>query len=442
MKNYPPIGIALRTAGKLGRRSLADVENFRDRRIRALVTHAYENVPFYRRLYDEHGVRASMVRGTADLPMLPRITKHDLQSVPVSERIASGLDISRLHMRCTTGTTGEPLEVYRTPSESRVLGLYYFQAFRSLGVRRSDLAAGIALPRPGEVHRYPFFRRVANRAGLFPVANVLAENAADALAEFKRLRPSIIGGIPGRISLFAASWTEAEKEFVRNAPWPRLIITGGERLKHPVRSHLSHAFGARVFDMYSNVEFHLIASECPSTGEYHVSDETVAMEILDGDKPVSEGETGQPVMTALHQFASPLIRYEISDRVTKGKNVCDCGVSYSTIKSVHGRSMDFFTLPDGSVFHDVKLEEAVAFSAPWARQLQVRQQYPDHIVIKLAPFGDVPDGGVEKVRTYLANFMSNRATVDVVIEPSLGPAPHEAKFRSMIRARDAEPTTR
>lgn len=443
MRDLPPIDVAIRAAGRLGRHKRPDIDNFRDRQIRAIVAHAYANVPFYRRLYDEHGVTPSKVRGVADLHMLPRVSKSDLQRVPIAERIATGLDISRLHARRTTGTTGEPLTVYRTAAESRILGLFYFQAFRSLGVRRSDLAVGISLPRPGGApFRYPFLRRLANRVRLYPVANAFAETPAEALAEFKRLRPEIIGGVPGRISLFAATWSEADKEFVRRASWPRLVVTGGERLKQPVRAHLADVFGARVFDMYSNVEFSLIASECPSTGAYHVSDETIALEILDGDRQVSAGEAATPVMTGLHGFAAPLIRYEVNDLVTMGNATCECGASYSTIRAIEGRSMDFFELPDGSVFHDVKIEEAIAFAAPWTRQTQVRQQSPDVIVVRIAPLVTPPADGVASLRRYLEDFLGNRVTIEVIIDSELGPAPGEEKFRSVIRPSGATPTTR
>jgi phenylacetate-CoA ligase len=442
LKDIPPVDVALRTAGRLGRRARSDIDNFRDRQVRALVTHAYAKVPFYRRLYDEQGVSPSKVRGTADLQMLPRVSKHDFQGLPVTDRVATGLDISKLHVRRTTGTTGEPLTVYRTPAESRVLALYYFQAFRSLGVRRSDLATGISLPRPGVEHRYGFFRRLANHLGVYPIADVFAETPAEALAEFRRLRPGIIGGVPGRLSLFAASWSESERDFVRRAPWPRLVVTGGERLKQQVRSHLSDVFGAKVFDMYSNVEFSLIASECPQTGSYHVSDETVVLEILDGDRQVAVGETGRPVITALHAFGAPLIRYDVTDLVTMGTRTCECGVSHSTISEIQGRSIDFFKLPDGSLFHDVKLEEATAFAAPWTRQMQVRQQGPGVIVVKVAPLTETPVDGAASLRRYLENFLGNRATVEVIIDSTLGPAADEAKFRSMTRPSDETTTTR
>jgi len=439
MRDYPPIGLALRTAGRAGRAARSKIENFRDRQIRAVVTHAYNNVAFYRRLYDEHGVSPARIRGTGDLNMLPRVSKRDLQSVPLADRITTGLDISKLRTCRTTGTTGEPLTVFRRRAESRLLALFYFQGFRSLGVERSDLSASIEQRVPGSQMRSDsFLRRAANRCRFYPVAKVRVDNAADAFAELTRLRPEIVGCPPGRLSHFIASWSNAEQEFVRHAAWPHMVVTGGETLTPSLRSHLSDVFGTRVFDTYCTAEFNLMASECPSTGAYHVCDESIVLEVWAGERPALEGEVGQPVVTGLHSFAAPLIRYEVTDDVTMGSVVCECGASLSTLRGINGRSLDFFELPDGTVFTDVRIELAVGVGAPWARQAQVRQLTPELIEVRVAPLGAPPVDGAAKLRRHLEDFFGNRITLEVIIDPELGPRGAE-KFRSMIRLNDEAP---
>src|SRR5260370_33764449 len=106
--------IALRTFRTETNRSRSQVENFRDRQIRELVAHAYANVPFYRKLYDAHGIVPTQVRGFGDLQLLPLVTKTDLQRADQRELVARGADSKPLHFPVTTGTTGEPLFVRRT----------------------------------------------------------------------------------------------------------------------------------------------------------------------------------------------------------------------------------------------------------------------------------------------------------------------------------------
>jgi phenylacetate-CoA ligase len=88
-----------------------------DRRVRALVTHAYQRVPLYRRLWDKAGVHPVMIRGVEDLPLLPVMSRQMLQQAPIEERVARGLDPSKLHSLRTSGSTGEPVTVLLTSPE-------------------------------------------------------------------------------------------------------------------------------------------------------------------------------------------------------------------------------------------------------------------------------------------------------------------------------------
>jgi phenylacetate-CoA ligase len=413
-------------------RTRSQVENLRDRQIRELVVHAYANVPFYRRLYDAHGISPSKVRGYGDLPMLPLATRAELQRTAASDLIARGVDRRALHVRQTTGTTGEPLLIRRTSAESGLLRLYRFQVFRRLGVRVTDRAVGIRLPRPGSSDvSVGLFRRIANRAGYFPRESLVAENPMQVLKTLHQLSPAILGGVPGLLSAIAARWPAEAIDQVRSAKWPRLVVPSGEKLTAPVRSHLRHVFGAPVLDMYSSEEFHLMAWECTATGAYHVSDETVALEVIDGDRSAMPGEAGRPVGTALHSFAAPLIRYALSDVVTMGATHCDCGVPRSTIDEIQGRVMHYMEFPGGLILHHAKIEQAVGLAAPWVRQTQIAQSRMDHLLLRVAPLTDPSEEEIDKLRSSLEAYLNDRVTIEVVIDPELGPEEGE-KFRSVV----------
>ncbi|MFN2601510.1 MAG: phenylacetate--CoA ligase family protein [Gemmatimonadaceae bacterium] len=438
---FPTPSAILRTVSPFGRRTRSDIENFRDHQIRELVAHAYRSVPFYTRLYDSHGVKPHKVRGFGDLPMLPLITKSDLQRATVADLVATGLDPASLKVSRTNGTTGEPLLVRRTRAESRLLKLYYFQAFRSLGVRRGDLAVGTRLPRAGHpVVPYGPFRQLANRVRLYPRAEIVNDHPLELLAELMRLKPEILGGVPGRLSTYAAHWPQTMIDHIKRADWPRMIVTGGERLSAPVRAHLGDTFNAPVRDTYSSAEYNLIAAECPRTGAYHVSDETVALEIVDGSRHVRTGESGQPVGTALHSFASPLIRFALGDIVKRGESACACGVNHSTISDIEGRLIENFELPGGAIFSDQNFEMAVGHAAPWVRQTRISQTSIDHMVLRIAPLRSPSADEIERLKTSVDTFYKHHVTFDVVIDPDLGPDSGE-KSRSIIPLAESRAST-
>ena len=101
--------------------------------------------------------------------------------------------------------------------------------------------------------------------------------------------------------------------------WVDRVLTVGEPLTAEVRSKAQRAFGARVFDRYGVQELGHIAAECPDCGQYHVSAESMLVEVLrDDGTPASPGTTGKLVVTSLYNFAMPLIRYETGDSAEVG----------------------------------------------------------------------------------------------------------------------------
>ena len=103
--------------------------------------------------------------------------------------------------------------------------------------------------------------------------------------------------------------------------------------------------------MYSAAEVGYIALQCPERPHYHVQSESVLVEVLDAQGRACEaGETGAVVVTVLHNFAMPLIRYEIGDYAELGER-CVCGRGAPVIRRILGRAKDALTLPSGVKSH-------------------------------------------------------------------------------------------
>jgi len=101
---------------------------------------------------------------------------------------------------------------------------------------------------------------------------------------------------------------------------PRFVLLGGELCTPLMRRQIAAAFQAPVYDTYATTEFNLVGWTCPVTGRLHICDPTVVVEVLDEEgKPVTEGERGRIVVTALHSRVMPFVRYVVGDRVVKGR---------------------------------------------------------------------------------------------------------------------------
>lgn len=153
-----------------------------------------------------------------------------------------------------------------------------------------------------------------------------------------------------------------------------------EALRPDLRETVRAAWGVEVADAYSCEEAGYIALQCPRHAHYHVQSENLLVEILDeAGKPCAPGETGRVVLTTLHNFAMPLIRYELGDYAEVGEP-CDCGRGLPVLRRIHGRRRNMIALPDGRR-HWPSLPSAIWLSVAPIRQFQMIQPAADCLEI-------------------------------------------------------------
>lgn len=129
----------------------------------------------------------------------------------------------------------------------------------------------------------------------------------------------------------------------------RQVLTLSEVLRPTTRDICREAWNATVCDSYSSREAGYIALQCPDRNGYHVQSEGALVELINEDgEPCRPGEVGRVVITSLHNFAMPLIRYDIGDRAEVGAP-CRCERGLPVIERVLGREQNMLVLPDGEV---------------------------------------------------------------------------------------------
>ncbi|MBL4622081.1 MAG: phenylacetate--CoA ligase family protein [Immundisolibacteraceae bacterium] len=128
----------------------------------------------------------------------------------------------------------------------------------------------------------------------------------------------------------------------------RAAISFGERLPDPLRELCAAAWQVPLQDIYSAEEVGYIALQCPQDeSNYHVMSEQLLVEVLNANgDPCKAGQSGKVVITSLHNFAMPLIRYEIGDFARVGA-ACRCGRGLPVFTEILGRARNMITLPNG-----------------------------------------------------------------------------------------------
>lgn len=416
-----------------------DIVAFQNRRLRVLVAHAYENVPYYRRLFDRTRLKPRDIRTVADLSAIPITSKKDLQGLPAEEVVARGVNPSKLVVRTTSGSTGEPFTVRRTRLEDRLLHGFRLRAWHDFGLRPMDRHATIVLTK--NLTDGQLLPQIFHALGLYRKVRIDALSAPESITSMLRqTRPDIISGYAGVLSRVAQIMKREDRSVIR----PRFVVTGVEVLTPLMRCQIREGFGTSVSQIYASIEFNTIARECKETGALHVCDDSLIVEVLKDGRPVASGDQGELVGTNLHSFAMPFIRYRLGDIVTKGPSACLCGQPFSTIYSVQGRMVDYFPLPEGRLIHPYEIVMTLYDKAPWIRQYQLTQEREDRIVLRVVPDSRPSSQDLTLLKQGVSARLGNGVefVVSLVSEIALEPSGKFRVSRSLVSsAYDGLPDT-
>lgn len=416
MRYFPDVtraAAAVEALAQSHRWTRAEIEDYQARRLRAVVRHAAENVPYYGRLLAEAGVRPEDIRCPADLPRIPVTNRADLQGRPASDIVARGLDPGRLVLHSTSGTSGEPLRILRTPFEEYLLRAFRLKQQLLAGMRPFDVRWG-----PAGAHTRPRSLERAPRDGLLShllgarTNGRLDFQATDQqmLASLRAAEPHALAGPASTFAWLSGLLEPGDRALSRL----RYVETSGETCTAEMRRQMAENLGVPIYDFYCSHEFNLLAWECPAAGHYHVADWNLILEVVDKERPVRPGEQGEVVATGLHSFAMPFIRYRLNDLVVRGGVGCACGSPASTLRGILGRTIEMFHLPDGRRVHPYAALRPLLSSTEWIRRYQIVQDRPGHILIKVVPAAPQPPAVLEAAAARVAGSLGRGVTVDVV----------------------------
>ena len=328
----PAIAPALSAAWRHTRMARAELRAWQDARLRRLVLHAYDAVPLYRRLFDLHRLHPRHIRGTADLDLIPFTDKAEMLRQGPAGVLARGHDPAALLAVQARGLSGEPLTIRRTWLEDKLQSILRLRTFGGLGLRQRDRIvvvagrpAGEQMVSGGSLHALGLQRRQVIDGFQEPAR--LASRLLEA-------RPDVVVGPPGLLDRLTGPESADAVRRVR----PRLVIVGGEVAAPGVRLRIREAFAASLHEVYTSHECPLIAWECRHSGDLHTCDESVLVEVLRDDRPAGPGERGDVVVTNLHSYAMPFIRYRLEDLAIRGAP-CDCGAPFSAIREIQRRPL-------------------------------------------------------------------------------------------------------
>ncbi len=378
----------------------------RDAQLQRLIGYAAAHVPFYRRLFSRHGIEVSSTRSESDLERIPVTSREDFQQAGLEQRLSDEFSGSRLFQRSTSGTSGQPLTIACSLFEESVLSCLRVLAWRRLGVSRRDRLVRLKIIIASR-HR-PRWISLLQRWGAYREVPIdCLQPPERILAEILALKPSVILSFPEILARVA------ERNGGRRLPFLRRLLVGGETLTRNARHQIQEGFGIPVLDLYASHEFNQMAVECNVSGLLHVNEESIFVEILKDGKMVAPGESGEAVVTGLHSFAMPFIRYRIGDILTRGPDSCPCGREGLTIERIQGRKADAICLPDGSQVHPFAVILELGHEFSWIKRYRLTQEADGRLTVELVPLLSPPEDSLETLRARISAVLNRQIQVDV-----------------------------
>lgn len=406
-------------------------------RLRAVLHHAYANVPLYRERFDAACVHPSDLKHLGDISMFPYTVKDDLREhYPFGMLAVPREQLARIH--ASSGTTGRPTVVSYTANDIDVWAQLVARSMRAAGVRRGDLvhvAHGYGLFTGGLGAHYG-----AEHLGctVIPMSGGQTEKQVRLITD---LRPSVIMVTPSYVLAIA-------DEFARQGLDPRASslqvgIHGAEPWTESMRHEIEERFDIHAVDIYglSEIMGPGVASECVETKDgLHIWEDHFYPEIVDPatGEVIEDGTTGELVFTTLTKEAQPLIRYRTRDLTALLPGTAR---TMRRMARISGRSDDMLIVRGVNVFptqiEEILLAEA-RLSAHYVLELRRDGRLDDLTVVSELKVG-VPERDTDRetiaaaVSARIKDLVGVTARVQLVepgtIERSLGKAKRVVDLR-------------
>jgi len=391
------------------------IENLQRRRLHELVSYSYERVPYYRRVMNEAGLLPGDLQSVDDLRRLPVLSR-DLVRANSGEMLAEGYPRKKLR-RCTTGgSTGNPLVFYSTLDDQANHG--YARGIRALqqaGVEIGDrrmlirIRRDVNSPRARPLHRVT---RMLERLKELDSRDITVDSLPDIVAYLSRPDVRCLGGYPSAVAFIAAWIAETDTA----SPSLSAIITGGEQLFEHQRERIRKVFGLEPFSKYACNEAFDLAMECEAHTGMHVSAEDMVVEVVDDDgQPVPAGTEGRIVITNLHNYGMPLIRYDLGDSGSFVPGECPCGRHLPRLSHVLGRRFDLIYTPSGRRISGANLGTARLANMP-VRQFQFVQEELDLLAVHIVPHSSASAVDLEAMKNRIPMMFQEVVGFDVRVE--------------------------
>lgn len=391
------------------------IKEWQLRKLKRILIHCQEHVPFYRRRFAEVEFDPYKLAGLQDMERLPILTKKDIQH-NFKSLSADNIQKWRTSQGRTGGSTAEPMRFLKDkPAQS------WNSAARMRNIERLGFIIGsrsamlTGHPPPNSfAHICAFLNFRMQLLRKYPVTVINHEVLDKHIRDINKWRPKVVYGYSSALYLLSKRILETSTKL----PSVQFYVSSSEILFPQWREEIENITGKPVYNWYGLLDAE-VGHECKQKDGFHLNPEINFVEIVnESGKQIPPGEVGLVVVTHFFNEAFPYVRYSTGDMALRipADEVCGCGVTLPKIGQVQGRESDILQTPEKSI-----LAPYIPYYLSYHRNeitnietFQIIQDRLDHIIFKIkTTSGELSDHQRQNFVAALHDLLGQEVSIDV-----------------------------
>lgn len=374
--------------------------------LHSLLAHAFHSVPYYQKKYAKAGICLEDIKTREDFARLPLLTRADVNSH--REELCSRAYHGKFLPHATGGSTGVPTRFYRTIESYDWRTAASDRVYSWTGCRSGERATYLWGAPVGDLSRWQAAKTELHhfllRHQVFNTFSQTEEMWREIFARTAKYKPELIVGYVSSLNEFS--------RFLRKTgcqlPTAKAVIAAAEPLDEHTRNQIGGGIGAPVFNTYGCREFMSIAGECEQHNGLHINSENILVETT---RPSAQGPS-EILITDLHNYGMPFIRYSIGDVGMLDDSECACGRGLPKLASVSGRVLDVLRTADGRVVTG-EIFPHLLKEVPEIAEYQVEQKSIDRIQISVVLSGGISEKSLQLLDMEFKKVLGAHTKIDL-----------------------------
>jgi phenylacetate-CoA ligase len=405
-----PINSSLLYLNKTQYFPLEKIRDIQLEKMKRLLSHAFHNVEYYKEIFKKYRIHPQNINSYEDIKKIPLLTKADIQN-NLKKMIAIN-HLKPLSKAKTSGTTGIPLILYK----DRITSSYH-RASIYRGIQWYGLDIGALQARLWGVpvnHTDRFKVKIIDF--LLNRFREKSMNFDDKVLygfyeKMKKKKPDYIRGYTSMVYQFAQFLKE------NNLSVPnqnlKMVICTAETIFEFQKIIIEETLGRKLVSEYGCAEAGIISFECP-LGGHHIMSDCIYEEFLETDDLSSRNAYKEIIVTDLHNYSMPIIRYRLGDRIVPKEDTCQCGRGLPLIEKVEGRLMNFVLGVNGKKYHETIFDYTILQLIKnniGIKHFKVYQKAVDEIKIELVKNDYFDEAGLQYISNKIKDYLGRETKI-------------------------------